>query len=94
MVTGMALTAERPRAGVCPGLLLLKLSCFFALNSYLSNLCFYFPADDMGLGKTLTMIALILTQKNQEKNKEKDKTTALAWLSTNGIQTPAVSYIT
>ncbi|XP_024620555.1 transcription termination factor 2 isoform X3 [Neophocaena asiaeorientalis asiaeorientalis] len=40
-------------------------------------------ADDMGLGKTLTMIALILTQKNQEKNKEKDKTTALAWLSTN-----------
>ncbi|XP_049566051.1 transcription termination factor 2 isoform X6 [Orcinus orca] len=40
-------------------------------------------ADDMGLGKTLTMIALILTQKNQEKNKEKDKTTALAWLSKN-----------
>ncbi|KAM9242890.1 transcription termination factor 2 [Dugong dugon] len=30
-------------------------------------------ADDMGLGKTLTMIALILTQKNKEKNKEKDK---------------------
>ncbi|KAM9686889.1 transcription termination factor 2 isoform 3-T3 [Trichechus inunguis] len=30
-------------------------------------------ADDMGLGKTLTMIALILTQKNEEKNKEKDK---------------------
>ncbi|XP_059784751.1 transcription termination factor 2 isoform X1 [Balaenoptera ricei] len=40
-------------------------------------------ADDMGLGKTLTMIALILTQKNQEKNKEKDKTTGLAWLSKN-----------
>ncbi|XP_057576312.1 transcription termination factor 2 isoform X2 [Hippopotamus amphibius kiboko] len=40
-------------------------------------------ADDMGLGKTLTMIALILTQKNQEKNKEKDKTTALTWLSKN-----------
>ncbi|XP_007119445.2 transcription termination factor 2 isoform X2 [Physeter macrocephalus] len=40
-------------------------------------------ADDMGLGKTLTMIALILTQKNQEKNKEKDKTMALAWLSKN-----------
>ncbi|KAB0404404.1 hypothetical protein E2I00_000463, partial [Balaenoptera physalus] len=39
--------------------------------------------DDMGLGKTLTMIALILTQKNQEKNKEKDKTTGLAWLSKN-----------
>ena len=37
------------------------------------------------------MIALILTQKNQEKNKEKDKTTALAWLSKNGIQKPAVS---
>ncbi|XP_032105502.1 transcription termination factor 2 isoform X2 [Sapajus apella] len=38
-------------------------------------------ADDMGLGKTLTMIALILTQKNQEKNKEKAKSTALTWLS-------------
>ncbi|KAL0604887.1 Transcription termination factor 2 [Plecturocebus cupreus] len=38
-------------------------------------------ADDMGLGKTLTMIALILTQKNQEKNKEKEKSTALTWLS-------------
>ncbi|XP_017901459.1 PREDICTED: transcription termination factor 2 isoform X2 [Capra hircus] len=37
-------------------------------------------ADDMGLGKTLTMIALILTQK---KSKEKDKTTALTWLSKN-----------
>ncbi|KAJ1063636.1 hypothetical protein K5549_000133 [Capra hircus] len=39
-----------------------------------------FAADDMGLGKTLTMIALILTQK---KSKEKDKTTALTWLSKN-----------
>lgn len=38
-------------------------------------------ADDMGLGKTLTMIALILTQKNQEKTKEKDKTTSSTWLS-------------
>nr|XP_054092664.1 transcription termination factor 2 isoform X3 [Callithrix jacchus] len=38
-------------------------------------------ADDMGLGKTLTMIALILTQKNQEKNREKEKSTALTWLS-------------
>ncbi|XP_010966453.1 transcription termination factor 2 isoform X1 [Camelus bactrianus] len=40
-------------------------------------------ADDMGLGKTLTMIALILTQKNQEKDEEKDKKTALTWLSKN-----------
>uniref|UniRef100_A0A8I4A3N0 Transcription termination factor 2 n=1 Tax=Callithrix jacchus TaxID=9483 RepID=A0A8I4A3N0_CALJA len=40
-----------------------------------------YPADDMGLGKTLTMIALILTQKNQEKNREKEKSTALTWLS-------------
>uniref|UniRef100_A0A8C3VM94 Transcription termination factor 2 n=1 Tax=Catagonus wagneri TaxID=51154 RepID=A0A8C3VM94_9CETA len=40
-------------------------------------------ADDMGLGKTLTMIALILTQKNQEKNKENDTTTPLTWLSKN-----------
>ncbi|XP_060057798.1 transcription termination factor 2 isoform X3 [Erinaceus europaeus] len=38
-------------------------------------------ADDMGLGKTLTMIALILTQKNQEKIKEKDENVALTWLS-------------
>ncbi|XP_029803887.1 transcription termination factor 2 isoform X1 [Suricata suricatta] len=38
-------------------------------------------ADDMGLGKTLTMIALILTQKNQKKNKDDDKNTALTWLS-------------
>ncbi|XP_070253388.1 transcription termination factor 2-like isoform X2 [Myotis yumanensis] len=38
-------------------------------------------ADDMGLGKTLTMIALILTQKDQEKNKEKDKNTTLTSLS-------------
>ncbi|XP_048207813.1 transcription termination factor 2 isoform X2 [Perognathus longimembris pacificus] len=38
-------------------------------------------ADDMGLGKTLTMIALILTQKYQEKSKEKDKNVALTWLS-------------
>lgn len=40
----------------------------------------------MGLGKTLTMIALILTQKNQEKNKEKDKTTSSTWLSKTGIE--------
>ncbi|XP_021121409.1 transcription termination factor 2 isoform X2 [Heterocephalus glaber] len=39
-------------------------------------------ADDMGLGKTLTMIALILTQKNREKNKEKVKV-ALTWISKN-----------
>lgn len=38
-------------------------------------------ADDMGLGKTLTMIALILTQKNREKTKEEDKNVALTWLS-------------
>ncbi|XP_049621859.1 transcription termination factor 2 isoform X2 [Suncus etruscus] len=37
-------------------------------------------ADDMGLGKTLTMIALILIQKNQERIKEKDDTTS-TWLS-------------
>ncbi|XP_006899638.1 PREDICTED: transcription termination factor 2 [Elephantulus edwardii] len=37
-------------------------------------------ADDMGLGKTLTMIAFILTQKNQQKDKEKDNT-PITWLS-------------
>lgn len=39
----------------------------------------------MGLGKTLTMIALILTQKNQEENKEKDENPPLTWLSKDGI---------
>ncbi|XP_041494186.1 transcription termination factor 2 isoform X1 [Microtus oregoni] len=38
-------------------------------------------ADDMGLGKTLTMIALILTKKNQEKSKEEDKSMTETWLS-------------
>ncbi|KAM5256064.1 transcription termination factor 2 [Ctenodactylus gundi] len=38
-------------------------------------------ADDMGLGKTLTMIALILTQKNREKSKAKDRNLALSWIS-------------
>uniref|UniRef100_A0A8D2CKK0 Transcription termination factor 2 n=1 Tax=Sciurus vulgaris TaxID=55149 RepID=A0A8D2CKK0_SCIVU len=38
-------------------------------------------ADDMGLGKTLTMIALILTQKNQEKSQKRDEDIALTWLS-------------
>ncbi|XP_006874874.1 PREDICTED: transcription termination factor 2 [Chrysochloris asiatica] len=37
-------------------------------------------ADDMGLGKTLTMIALILAQKNEEKHKEKDRN-SVTWLS-------------
>lgn len=61
---------------------------FFALSDKLSDFGFAFPADDMGLGKTLTMIALILSQKNQEKNKE-DKNTALTWLSRDGIQMPS-----
>nr|XP_044994311.1 transcription termination factor 2 isoform X2 [Jaculus jaculus] len=40
--------------------------------------------DDMGLGKTLTMVALILAKKNQEKSKEKDKNMAtVTWLSKN-----------
>nr|XP_027796048.1 transcription termination factor 2 [Marmota flaviventris] len=38
-------------------------------------------ADDMGLGKTLTMIALILTQKNQEKSQKRDENIAVTWLS-------------
>ncbi|XP_055971258.1 transcription termination factor 2 [Sorex fumeus] len=38
-------------------------------------------ADDMGLGKTLTMIALILTQRNRERTKEKDNRKAVTWLS-------------
>ncbi|XP_031230839.1 transcription termination factor 2 [Mastomys coucha] len=40
-------------------------------------------ADDMGLGKTLTMIALILTKKNQQKSKEKDRSVPVTWLSKN-----------
>lgn len=46
--------------------------------------CFLFLADDMGLGKTLTMIALILTKKNQQKSKEKDRSLPVMWLSKNG----------
>lgn len=38
----------------------------------------------MGLGKTLTMIALILTKKNQQKSKEKDRNLPVMWLSKNG----------
>ncbi|XP_028608856.1 transcription termination factor 2 [Grammomys surdaster] len=40
-------------------------------------------ADDMGLGKTLTMIALILTKKNQQKSKEKEGSLPVTWLSKN-----------
>ncbi|GAB1287919.1 Transcription termination factor 2 [Apodemus speciosus] len=40
-------------------------------------------ADDMGLGKTLTMIALILTKKNQQKSNEKDRSVPVTWLSKN-----------
>ncbi|XP_021051862.1 transcription termination factor 2 [Mus pahari] len=40
-------------------------------------------ADDMGLGKTLTMIALILTKKNQQKSKEKERSEPVMWLSKN-----------
>ncbi|KAK1169899.1 transcription termination factor 2 [Acipenser oxyrinchus oxyrinchus] len=38
-------------------------------------------ADDMGLGKTLTMIALILSQKAQEKRKEKEDKKQEGWIS-------------
>jgi transcription termination factor 2 len=38
----------------------------------------------MGLGKTLTMIALILAKKNEEKSKAKDKSVAVTWLSKDG----------
>ncbi|XP_078512730.1 transcription termination factor 2 [Lissotriton helveticus] len=40
-------------------------------------------ADDMGLGKTLTMIALILAQKKQQKVKEKEDKKLEAWISKN-----------
>ncbi|XP_051021631.1 transcription termination factor 2 [Acomys russatus] len=38
-------------------------------------------ADDMGLGKTLTMIALILTKKNQQRSKEKDRSVPVTCLT-------------
>nr|XP_005993670.1 PREDICTED: transcription termination factor 2 [Latimeria chalumnae] len=40
-------------------------------------------ADDMGLGKTLTMIALILSQKQNEKKKEKEEKKLDGWISKN-----------
>lgn len=43
-----------------------------------------FPADDMGLGKTLTMIALILAQKQLKPEKRKE--TLEIWLSKNGTE--------
>lgn len=43
-----------------------------------------FPADDMGLGKTLTMIALILAQKQLKTEKRKEKLEM--WLSKNGTE--------
>jgi SNF2 family DNA or RNA helicase len=53
------------------------------------SLCFFlFLADDMGLGKTLTMIALILTKKNQQKSKEKERSEPVTWLSKNGRYKP------
>lgn len=50
----------------------------------LALFCFL-PADDMGLGKTLTMIALVLAQK-QILQKEKEKKLEL-WLSKKGTET-------
>lgn len=43
-----------------------------------------FPADDMGLGKTLTMIALILAQKQLKTEKRNNKLEV--WLSKNGTE--------
>lgn len=43
-----------------------------------------FAADDMGLGKTLTMIALILAQKQLKTEKRKE--TLEIWLSKNGTE--------
>lgn len=89
---GSEIIVPEPAAAAHQGLrstswfLLWKWMWFFALSYKLSDFGFVFPADDMGLGKTLTMIALILSQKNQEKNKEEDKNTALTWLSRDGIQ--------
>lgn len=47
-------------------------------------LCVLLTADDMGLGKTLTMIALILAKKNQQRSKEEDRSVPVTCLSKNG----------
>nr|XP_046259676.1 transcription termination factor 2 isoform X2 [Scatophagus argus] len=46
------------------------------------NPCGGILADDMGLGKTLTMISLILTKKNKEKEEDENKEEK-SWISKN-----------
>lgn len=60
-----------------------------AFNQKLESLFFLTSADDMGLGKTLTMIALILGKKNEEKKdkegkEEKEGKKLEKWLSKTG----------
>lgn len=61
------------------------LVCFSCINfTYALVFCLN-AADDMGLGKTLTMIALILTQKKQNKKEDEKKEKQLdKWLSKTG----------
>lgn len=52
----------------------------------MSFLFFLNSADDMGLGKTLTMISLILTKKNNEKEEadKKEEKKLEKWISKAG----------
>lgn len=49
-------------------------------------ICRFTSADDMGLGKTLTMISLILSKKNKEREEDEKKEDKKLekWISKNG----------
>lgn len=52
-------------------------------------------ADDMGLGKTLTVIALILAQKqkkSKEEGKDEEDQKLQSWISKNGKNTAALTH--
>lgn len=54
--------------------------------SSLSVYLLFTSADDMGLGKTLTMISLILSKRNKEREEDKKKEDKKLekWISKNG----------
>ncbi|XP_036623418.1 transcription termination factor 2 isoform X2 [Trichosurus vulpecula] len=75
---GKETVAEDPDGLKVPLLLHQKQALAWLLWRENQKPCGGILADDMGLGKTLTMIALILAQKNQELKKKKDQKLVLS----------------